>query len=295
MTVHPLARRTTPKNIPMLLLALAAAGVVALSVHIVMLSLGVPFPVSTPPIWARWLNSASSAVAILVFVNLARPRLDRWAFLPRLILTFVVLITVRETFRSTIMAGVVTSAWMFSAITMLPTVLAGLFLFALLCTIATKWARSVTSTIVAGLVVSGIYVLVQPFIGQALLPLVERFAALSHDDLYALPYPLIVMVPAYLTFAEAVLGATIMAALIWDQLPAGQWKRAFILALLVASVKGVTVATFLFSFFTDGSVALGMLSYSQFLLEFLALGFLVGLAWGRFGNELLDGPRPAYR
>lgn len=282
MTTHSHARRATPANIVTLLLGLAAAGIVALSIHVVMLSLGVPFPSAAPPTWARWLNSASSAIATLYFLNLARPRIERWGFLPRLLITFVVLVTVRETFRSAIMAGVVTSAWTFSAISMLPVALAGLFILALLCTIAMSWARSSLIMGVVGLVVSGIYVFVQPLIGQAFAPVIESFAALSHDDLYTPPYPLVVMIPAYLTFAEAVLGATIIAALIWDQLPAGRWKRAMIVALLVSLVKGVIVATFLFSFFTDGSVARGVLSYSQFLFEFLALGLLTGLAWGKF-------------
>lgn len=34
------------------------------------------------------------------------------------------------------------------------------------------------------------------------------------------------------------------------------------------------------------SLLLGMLSWSQFLFEFLALGFLVALAWARFVREL---------
>lgn len=58
-----------------------------------------------------------------------------------------------------------------------------------------------------------------------------------------------------------------------------------IVSLLVAFVNGVIVATFLFGFFMAGSVALGVLSYSEFLLEFLALGFFISLAWGRFGAD----------
>lgn len=283
MTVQTSDRPGAPRNLAALLLGLAAAGIVALSIHVVMLTAGVPFPSAAAPAWARWLNTASSVVAVLAFLKLARPRLDKWGFWSRLLVTFVVLVTIRETFRSAFMAGVVTSAWTFSLISTLPAALAGLFVLALLCTAVSGWARSIPTTIVAGLVVAGIYVLVQPFIGQAFAPLIERFAALSHDDLYTLPYPLVVIIPAYLTFAEPVLGATILAALIWDQLPGGLVKRALIVALMVALVKGVLVATFLFSFFASGSVAASVLSFSQFLSEFLALGFLTGLAWGRFG------------
>lgn len=273
----------------MLLCGLAAAGIVALSIHVVMLSNGAPYPVSTPPIWARWLNGASSVAAILAFLHLARPRMSRWSFVSRLLVTFIILVTIRETFRSAIMARVVTSAWTFSLISMLPAALVGMFVLALLCTIAARHARSVSSIIILSGVVAGIYVFVQPMIGKIFAPMIEHFSALAHDDLYAFPYPLVVMIPAYLTFAESVLGAALMAALVWDDLPEGRLQGAVILGLLVATVKGVVVATFLFSFFADGSAVVGMLGYSQFLIEFLALGFLTGLVWSKFTDAPIWG------
>ncbi len=42
----------------------------------------------------------------------------------------------------------------------------------------------------------------------------------------------------------------------------------------------------IYPFFMTQSLLLGMLSWSQFLFEFLALGFLVALAWARFVREL---------
>lgn len=286
MSVEHADRQAKARSIITLLFWLAAAGSAALSIHIAMLSSGVPFPVSQPPVWARWLNNASCVVAILVFLDLARPQIDRWGFPSQLLVTFVVLVTVRETFRGAIMAGMVTSAWTFSIISIVPAELVKLFVLALLCMTATNRARSILSLIVAGTVIAGIYVFVLRLANWLFAPIIEHFAMLSHDDVYTFPYPLVVMIPAYLTFAEAVFGATIIAALIWDQLPAGRWTRPVIVALLVASMKGVTIATFLFCFFTTGPVAPGILSYSQFLLEFLVLGFLTGLVWARFGEAL---------
>lgn len=70
------------------------------------------------------------------------------------------------------------------------------------------------------------------------------------------------MIPAYLTFVEPVLGPTLIVV-IGEQFPTGALTRAPILAVL-ASIKAVLVATFLFSFFMEGPIPLGMLSCSQF-------------------------------
>jgi hypothetical protein len=53
----------------------------------------------------------------------------------------------------------------------------------------------------------------------------------------------------------------------------------------VALLKGVIGNTLLYSAFTGGSVLLGVLSWSQFVLEFLVLGALIALAWDAFGRD----------
>jgi hypothetical protein len=106
---------------------------------------------------------------------------------------------------------------------------------------------------------------------------------MKHEDIYQFPYPLEVMIPAYLTFLEAVIGATLIAALIWDRLPGPVAIRAATLGVIVATIKGILGATLLLSFFAVEPVGIAMLGYSQFLFEFLALGAFVGLAWHQFG------------
>lgn len=110
-----------------------------------------------------------------------------------------------------------------------------------------------------------------------------HFAYLDRPEVYSFPYPLSFQIPAYLMFHEPVIGAAVLASLIWDQLPGPVLVRALTLELLVAFIKGVVVMTLLFSFFMEVTPAAGMLSFAQFLFEFLALGFLTGVAWNRFG------------
>ncbi len=83
---------------------------------------------------------------------------------------------------------------------------------------------------------------------------------------------------------EAIVGATLMTATVWDQLSGSRMIRLLTLAVLAALVKGVVGGTFIYGFFTGPSVLIGMFSWSQFLLEFLALGFLVGVAWQLFAQ-----------
>lgn len=111
----------------------------------------------------------------------------------------------------------------------------------------------------------------------------------SREDLYVFPYTFHVTVTAYATFAEAVVGATLLTMVLWNGLPERRAARLLILAILTAAVEGVVGYTLLYSPFTAQSVAVGALSWSQFLLEFLALGTFVGIAWDAFGRHRPSG------
>lgn len=270
------------------------AGIIALSIHVGMLAWGVPFPLSQPPLWARWLNLSIGVGAVLVFLKLAHPGIGHRSFLSRTLIAFVILATVRETLRAATMSGVVTTAWVFSAIGLIEPLIR-LLIVALLSVLAVRWVRSGTSLVIVALVAGALCMAAQMLAGIALAPIREHFAWLSHPALYEFPYPLQVMIPAYLTFAEPVAGTTLMAMLVWNQLPGSRAVRLLVFALLVALIKGVVGSTLLYSFFTDHSVLAGMLSYSQFLFEFLALGFLAGLAWEAFGRRPPFSSEPSGR
>src|SRR5690606_12552281 len=123
-----------------------------------------------------------------------------------------------------------------------------------------------------------------PLVNKAMSPLMAYVSPLSSEPLYQFPYPFHVTAAAYITFAEAVLGAALVTILIWNRLPGRRWPRLLILAVLVAALKGVVGGTIVYAFFTGPSWWVGLLSWSQFLLEFLALGLLVGLAWDIYGQ-----------
>jgi hypothetical protein len=249
--------------------------------------LWVPYPEDSAPIWARWLNLSGTAIALLIFQGLAAPKIGHRGFVTRMLISFVILAMMKETLRGAVMNAVVTTAWTYSLVVMLVPVVMALAI-ALLCTVAGRWIRSTTSLVVAGAIVGAAGSLLPPLVGAALSPLMAAAAPLSHPDIYQLPYPLPVLIPAYLTFAEPVASCGLLALLVWPQLPVGRARRIVAFAALVVFLKGVAIRTFLFSFFMNEPPALGMLSQSQFLLEFLALGLLVGAVWDAFGGV---GPR----
>lgn len=278
----------TPRKPLLLAGGLALAGIAAFSIHVGMLAAGVPFPLSQPPTWARWLSQSLVAGALLAFLRLAHPRIGHLGFPARVFLTAGILMAIQETLRARIMSAVVTSAWSASALGLVRP-LAGVLLFSLLSVVAARWVRGIRSWIVVALAAGAAYVALQALLGHALAPLAELAASLDRPAMYAFPYPPHVFVLAYLTFAEPVVGVAAMLALIVDRLPASRALRLAILALMAALLKGVVGMTLVYSFFMAQPPLLGMLAWSQFLLEFLALGALAGLAWEAFGRRPVPG------
>ncbi|MEL1266335.1 hypothetical protein [Pseudoxanthomonas putridarboris] len=96
--------------------SLALTGIVAFSIHVWMLAVGVPVPLSQPPVWARWLDSSLVAGAVLVFLKLAHLRIGHLGVLTRTLIAAGILMAIQETLRARIMSGVVTAAWTASAL-----------------------------------------------------------------------------------------------------------------------------------------------------------------------------------
>lgn len=268
----------------LLLASLILAGFVAMSVHVGLLAAGAPFPLPQPPVWAQWMNESFIAGALLTFLKLARPNIATSGVIARAALTFMVMAAIQETLRVAFMSGVVTGGWTYSAIGLVRPLIRALTV-AFLCAVSIRWVRSIPALMATALVIAAISTAARKFVSYTLEPFIQHFAWLARPDLYAFPYPLHVTVAAYLSFAEAVAGAALLTALVWDALPGSKPFRLLALALLVGLIKGVVGGTLLYSAFTGGSLLLGFASWSQFLLEFLALGALTGLAWDAFGRE----------
>ncbi|WP_030538467.1 hypothetical protein [Sphingobium sp. DC-2] len=264
--------------------SLVLAGAVAMSVHVGLLAAGVPFPLPQPPVWAQWLNEFFMAGALLAFLKLAHPSMAHRSIMARTIIAFVIMAAIQETLRVGIMSGVVTGAWAYSAIGLIRPLIR-VAIVALSCVVAVRWVLGIPSLLIAALAIGAISTAARKLVAHALEPLIQHFAWLARPDLYAFPYPFHVTVAAYLSFGEAVAGAVLMTVLIWDGLPRSRSVRVLIIAFLVALLKGVIGNTLLYSAFTGESVLVGVLSWSQFLLEFLILGALVARAWDVFGRD----------
>lgn len=272
---------TFPRRPWLLAGSLLLAGFVALSIHVGMLASGVPFPLPEPPRVAVWLHQSLVCLGLLCFLRLAEPRLGRRSVLTRIVVVFLVLLGLQETFRVAIMTSVVTGGWEYSVLALVKPLIRCATL-ASLCVVLGRWVRGGKSLFMIALAAGALATVAQTLVNLAFAPVMQHFAGLARGDLYAFPYPFHVTVSAYVSFIEALAGGTLMAALAWDGLPGSRPIRLLVLGGLAALIKGVVGGTFVYGFFTGGSVWIGMFSWSQFLLEFLALGILIGVALEMF-------------
>lgn len=287
-SVQPAVEQTLlprPRRPLALVVGLLAAGFVALSIHVVMLAAGVPFPIPRAPLWARWLHLTLIVSGTLAFLRWTAPGFGRLTLLKRTLITFVTIAMLQETLRATIMPVVVTGGWLQPVIALVAPLVRTLVIAAL-CVVASRWVRGGMTVIIAAPFVAAAGVASNQALGWMLSPILQYASRFARDDLYAFPYPFHVTVAAYVTFVEAVAGAALMTIVVWNQLPGSRMTRFLVLAGLAALIKGVVGGTFVFGFFTGSSAPLGIFSWSQFLFEFLALGFLVGLVWDLFGERV---------
>lgn len=274
---------THPIEWPALVAALIVAGAASLSIHIVMLQvLGIPFPEDQAPAWAKLLNLAGTTSALIAFQVCAQAKLG--GLMRTVAVSACILLFVKEGIRGAIMNGVVTTGWTFALAGVLVPVLLS-FGIALISAVAARWVRSPITLLAAGILAGVLAFVWQAVVGFAVSPVMAALSDLARPDIYQLPYPTSVLIPAYLTFAEPLLGCSLLAALLWNRINGSLVRRLALFTLLVVLLKGVLIRTLLFPAYMEQPYFEGMLSQSQFLLEFAALGILVALAWERFGTD----------
>jgi hypothetical protein len=267
-------------NWPVLIVGMTLAAAASLSIHVVMIeALGIAYPQDgATPAWARFINTAGSIAALVAFYALAAPKLAARHVVLRVLIVFAVYAMVKETLRGMIMNGVVTTGWASSLVTGLPDLAYLLVAAALVVFLTPLIPRGLR--MVGGVVLgAALYFVIQPAIQAAFAPLLAHLAHLARPDMYQLPYPMVVMVPAYLTFAEPAIGCVVMAALVWDRLATSPVLRLLQFAALVMFIKGAVFRILLYSFFIKASLPAAWLSEGQFTLEFFALAVFTGLIW----------------
>ena len=264
-----------------LVVGMLVALVVSLSVHVVMLQvLRIPFPEfrGVSP-WAPFLNTTLAVLSVGIVYDLARPRLSRFSTVMNYGIVFVLYVMLKETFRGILMNGVVTGDWRFDILAGLPSLVSGLVLTGLVVRMFPA-VRTVGMKVAVAAVIAGTMMFaVKPLLSLAFASLLKAAAPLDHADLYAFPYGWQVLIPAYLTYAEPVIACTLMASLIWQALSPNTAIRFLQFVLLVLTIRGMLLPTFLYSFYSRVPFAPAMLSQSQFLFETIALSALIGLAW----------------
>jgi len=277
-------------SVTWLLLALTACFIACLSlgVHDFMLTqLHIPWPdPAAVPAWARYLDVTVRVASLTWFCHLASPLLFRLTSAQAAVLIGLCLVFLVETGRVFLVDLYLTEGWKeerwaFTLLQRLAMALVWFFYGISAAIIAWRSRRNnLGQTIGAVLLVAavGLFAL-QPMLHNATIYLAQLFQLREPVELYKLPYPLHVYLVIYATFLEPTIATFGLAALVWPSLAGPSWQRVARFVGLVLLIRGRVVTLLLFSFWLPNPLATAFLSESQFFLETLVLGLLVGIAW----------------
>jgi len=268
-----------------LLPAMILTGIVALSVHVLMLGAGVPYPNGYPN--SGWGFSAIlfvQALSLLVTYRLAFNDPGAVPLFTQLAILLIILAGLRETMRAFFMAGIFTLAWRFSAIDAVPSLLRSVYIAGAVTLLGRAGLGMRWNVLGAGALSIALGWLV-PFTTRMYQPIEDHFAYLSRDARWTFPYPWQAQVPAFISFVvEPTVASFSLALLVWDRLPSRKTQRYAIFAALQIGLHGVLATFLLYPLFSHLSVPMALLSESQFLLERLVLAVMTGFFWSRFGE-----------
>jgi len=274
-------------NWPRLLIGMLMTLIVSLSIHVVMLQvLGIPFPdFAGVSAWASFLNAWFAMLALIIFCSLARPRLARFSAITQCVAVFVLYAMLKESARSIVMNGVVTTGWGYDVLAGVPGLVSS-FVLASLVVITTPKLRGIWPKVAGAAAIAAVLIfVVRPLIQSGFAPVLKAAAPLDHAEVYPFPYGWQALIPAYLTYAEPVIACMLLAVLVWQGLSTKPGIRMLQFVALVLLVKGMLFPTFVYSFYSRARLPLAMLSQSQFFLETLALAILTALVWQFSGNS----------
>lgn len=267
-------------------LAMAATGALSLSVHVVMMQvLAIPYPEGyAPAVWQVLLTQLGVVLAAGAFVFLGRDRLAQWPVAWRVLVIALALAALREGLvRGPLMNGITTSFWAQAVVANLTFATE---LWVALCWVLWRgWlARRVPAGmsgvwhfIAAVAITVSVHWIVSPLAREVPELLLPHLARPRPEDALLPPYGWTVLVPAYLSYAEPVIGCFLLAWLAWNQLHRGAAVRVLQFTVLVTFVRGMALTPF---FYASGSrlpFMQGLLGMGQFSLEVITLAVMVGL------------------
>jgi hypothetical protein len=253
--------------------------IVSLSVHVFMLQvLRIPFPdFKGISVWAPLLNTTLAVFALIFVCAAAQTRIGRFSKATQCILVFLLYAMLKESFRGILMNGFVTRGWAFATVAGLPG-LGYTFLLSSLVVMLTPALRSVWLKAGGAVLLAGIAIfVVRPALGSIFAHVLKAVAHLEHPEIYSFPYGWQVLIPAYITYAEPVIACTSIAFLVWGRLSKKIGTRLLQFSLLILSIRGMLLPTFIYSFYSKAKLTTAMLSQSQFLFETLALAVLTAV------------------
>ncbi len=255
--------------------------VLSLSVHVVMLQvLHVPFPEGYPTTGLPALgNQALASLGLILFYRLSLEALAPWKLPARCLLLFLITAMLREALiRGPVMNGVVTTAWTYSLVASLPSLLTMLVLSCLVVWVTPRLVRPwqiILGALVIVLLVLGCKIV----IGLGMRPILQSISYLGHDPIYNPPYGWQVLIPGYLTFMEPVVACFSMAALVWNRLSQDMLLRTAQFTLFVLVISGKLLMPFIYVFYAPFPAGVALSSMGQFFLEVLTLALLTAVTW----------------
>lgn len=262
-------------------------GILALSVHVFMSDvLHIPYPYNYPHTgWPAYCSHVLLTFTTMYCYQLTKNQLMHSPTLLKCLGIFILLAMLNgDLIRAPLMTGIVTSAWLFSFIQNLPTLLPHLFLACVIVLTASKLLRA-WQKILAALLIGGLLLFLASIIGEQIRPLLNSLQPRPEDIIYE-PYGTNVMLPSYLSFYEPVLACFMLASLVWKKLSANSMKRFGQFVLLILLLRGLLLAPFIYVFYADNmSLITAILSIGQFFLQDLVLALLTATFWQRWYNR----------
>ena len=263
---------------PILVVGAIVTMVASLSVHAVMLQvLHVPYPYNFPSTgWARLPDGIISVLGAIYLSAHLPERFRTSSFRLRCAVMFLFLATIHEDlFRGPFMEFI-----NLSNLTLYPFVdnIPKMIPFVVIAIGVEGWTRRTASfrvNLLAAALLAGIAgLLVRPFADYAFAGVIKFTEAREGHQRYGLPYDWHILLPAYLTFFEAVVSAFAVALAIRSKLPPIALKRFGITAALIVALKGPVFAPLINVLYAHSGPLEAMLSYAQFSFETMTLAIL---------------------